>query len=208
MSNAIIDRVLREKLSFYTKAKLNHLYDTLESLRGVVGDVVELGVALGGSALTMAHATDKTLYLYDVFGMIPSPTKDDDQKSHNRYKVIKSGKSDGVGGQKYYGYQSKLEEDVNALFDEDKKPVQTIKGDILETYNPTNPISFAHIDCDWYDGVKHSLDKTWPLLSVGGIMMVDDTQHWSGAKKAVEEFCVEHKATAVLKNELVTITKK
>lgn len=36
--------------------------------------------------------------VYDVFGMIPPPTKEDTQDAHDRYRTIVEGKSIGIGG--------------------------------------------------------------------------------------------------------------
>src|SRR4051794_32311069 len=46
---------------------------------GVPGALVETGCALGGSAIVMAQSrrSDRPVYVYDVFGMIPPPTDAD-----------------------------------------------------------------------------------------------------------------------------------
>jgi asparagine synthase (glutamine-hydrolysing) len=49
-------------------------------------------------------------------------------------------------------------------------------------------VAFAHIDCDWYDSVKTSLERITPNLSSGGILVIDDYYAYSGCKKAVDEF--------------------
>lgn len=50
-----------------------------------------------------------------------------------------------------------------------------------------------HIDAAHeYDDVKEDVNRWWPLVREGGILMGDDyTDHWSGVIKAVNEFAEE-----------------
>ena len=50
------------------------------------------------------------------------------------------------------------------------------------------PISFAHIDCDWYESVKCVLKYVMPNLLVNGIVIIDDYNCWQGTNKAVDEY--------------------
>jgi asparagine synthase (glutamine-hydrolysing) len=54
----------------------------------------------------------RAFFIYDVFGLIPAPTAQDTSDAHERYKTIISGKSEGIGGDAYYGYQEDLYETV------------------------------------------------------------------------------------------------
>jgi hypothetical protein len=68
---------------------------------GVLGDVIEAGVALGGSGIVLASGMGprRRFAGYDVFGMLPARGEADDAKSHARYEVIASGASKGLGGE-------------------------------------------------------------------------------------------------------------
>lgn len=68
--------------------------------------------------------------------------------------------------------------------------INFIEGRIEETIPKTMPakISILRLDTDWYDSTKHELEHLYPLLSSGGILIIDDYGHWSGARKAVDEF--------------------
>ncbi len=46
--------------------------------------------------------------------MIPPPTKEDTQDVHDRYNAIVQGKSVGISGDKYYGYEDNLYEIVKS----------------------------------------------------------------------------------------------
>jgi hypothetical protein len=104
----IVRAVRNDSLTFLETEALNDLYESVTSLEKnrVPGILIEAGCALGGSAIVMATAKSdaRPFYIYDVFGMIPPPSSRDGEDVHRRYEIIKSGKSKGIGGQKYYGY--------------------------------------------------------------------------------------------------------
>jgi len=49
-------------------------------------------------------------------------------------------------------------------------------------------ISLLHIDADFYDSVKLSLDTWFPKLSIGGFVQFDDYHVFIGCTRAVDEF--------------------
>ena len=65
-----------------------------------------------------------------------------------------------------------------------------IKGKVEETIPKHIPeqISLLRLDTDFYESTKHELIHLYPRLSKYGILIVDDYGHWSGAKKAVDEY--------------------
>jgi asparagine synthase (glutamine-hydrolysing) len=167
--------------------------------RGTAGDILEFGIALGGSAIVLAqHAKREgpAFHGFDVFGMIPPPTSEkDDAKSKQRYEVIVSGESPGIRGDVYYGYRQDLFDQVRASFARHGVPVngETIvlhKGAFEETWPSYrgNKIAFAHIDCDWYEPVKFCLEHVASRLSPGGVIVVDDYHDYGGSRTATDEF--------------------
>jgi hypothetical protein len=44
------------------------------------------------------------------------------------------------------------------------------------------------LDTDWYESTKIELEILYPLLEPGGILIIDDYGHFSGARKAVDEY--------------------
>jgi O-methyltransferase len=194
-------RIRDERLTYLTPDKLNRLEATLRDTlrRNVPGDVLEFGVALGGSAVLLAkqaNAAGRRFAGFDVFAMIPPPTSDkDDDKSKQRYETISSGQSKGIGGDSYYGYRQDLYGDVIATFERhgltvDGQHIALVKGLFEDTWPTAGPqsVAFAHIDCDWYDPVKFCLAAVAQRLSTGGVMMLDDYNDYGGCKTAADEF--------------------
>jgi asparagine synthase (glutamine-hydrolysing) len=197
-------RVLREHLTYLSTIKLWRLERALAGVvrNQVQGDLLEFGVALGGSAILISgYATNgRRFHGFDVFSMIPPPTSTkDDDKSRSRYDLIKNGKSGGLGGEKYYGYRKDLLQDVRNSFARHGRPVdgdniQLHKGLFEETWPKLRieQVSFAHIDCDWYDPVKYCLTVVYDRLSPGGVILLDDYHDYGGAQTAVDEFIATH----------------
>lgn len=191
-------RVVRDKLTYLNFEKLDRIDDACRRTAGVAGDILEFGVALGGSGILMAKYAlpPKRFIGFDVFGQIPPPTSDkDDEKSRSRYDIIQSGQSKGIRGAEYYGYRNDLLQQVSNSFAQYDVPVDgehiiLMKG-LFEDTLPTmdiHKVSLAHIDCDWYDPVALCLSFCADRLSVGGIMIIDDYNDYGGCRTAVDEF--------------------
>jgi O-methyltransferase len=132
-----------------------------------------------------------------VFGMIPPPGDQDPAEVHERYALIASGASEGIGGETYYGYRGDLLSEVRHAFAEHGVPVDGERislhpGLFADTLEPTGPVAFAHIDCDWYEPVLLTLERIHPHLSPGGFVISDDYHDWEGARRAVDEFMAAH----------------
>src|SRR5215217_4094354 len=110
-------RMRAEHLTYLSFEKLYSLERCCRAARDVPGDVIECGVALGGSGILLATLLgDRRFDGYDVFEMIPPPGDDDPAESHERYATIAEGRSDGLGGDTYYGYLPDLFERVQDSF--------------------------------------------------------------------------------------------
>lgn len=195
-------RLLEAHLTYLAVEKLERMEKAIAETRGLRGDVIEFGVALGGSAILLAHGAgpDRRFIGFDVFAMIPEPSSDkDDEKSKQRYETIRSGQSRGIAGERYYGYLDDLYERVRASFaafgmpvDDDR--VRLIKGLFEETW-PTagvGPIALAHLDCDWYDPVRFCLSACADRMLPGGQIIIDDYHAYGGCRTAVDEFLAAH----------------
>jgi asparagine synthase (glutamine-hydrolysing) len=176
--------VKKKNLTYLSDDKLRSMNSCITFIKrnGVPGDFLEFGIALGGSGICIASELDADRrFIVDVFGMIPPPSEKDGAGPNDRYEIIKSGGSTGIGGDRYYGYIDNLRDVVIKNFEEfglrvDGRRIALVQG-LYEVTLPKQPemtIAFAHIDCDWYEPVKVCLEYIVPCLSPGGIIILDD----------------------------------
>jgi SAM-dependent methyltransferase len=193
----VIKAVRRDSLTYLPENALRELHDQVKRLERerAHGVLIEAGCALGGSAIVMAAAKkgSRPLFVYDVFGMIPAPSSRDGEDVHLRYEVIRSGKSAGIGGGTYYGYEADLEKKVAGNFRRHGFPLQEnnvhlVKGLFEETLDVQGSVALAHIDADWYESVSTCLGRIAPRLVPGGVLVIDDYNDWSGCRTAVDEY--------------------
>jgi len=162
---------------------------------GVDGLVIEAGTARGGSAIVLAAAKspERRMKVYDVFGTIPPPTERDGADVHSRYATIAAGDAKGPGGETYYGYRDDLYHEVEDAFARHgvsvgEHNIELVRGLFEDTIQLDEPVSFAHLDGDWYESTMTCLTRIAPLLSTGGRIVLDDYYKWSGCRKAVDEY--------------------
>lgn len=193
----LVPLVREKRITLMHAAVLAELRDRALAVEqeGIKGSIIEAGCAMGGSAIVLAAAKSRRrrLFVHDVFGMIPPPSDDDGEDVHARYRTIASGKAKGLGGDLYYGYQENLRLRVAENFAEcgidlRKRHVRLIEGLFQDTLHPAGPVALAHVDGDWYESVKVCLERIWPALSRGGVIVIDDYHYWSGCRKATDEF--------------------
>lgn len=185
----------------FTMTSIERMYAIYKSveylhLNKTGGDIVECGVWKGGSsmlaALSLKHFgdTSKKLYLYDTYEGMSKPT-DYDRNLSNKPADIEYRESLKEGGISAWCYSS-LDE-VRGNMGRTGYPEQNIiyiKGKVEETIPETIPgrISLLRLDTDWYESTFHNLNHLFPLLSKGGILILDDYGHWQGARKATDEY--------------------
>ncbi len=193
----VIERVRGEKLTYLNPAALVDLHAAVKGLEeeNVPGIFIETGCALGGSALVLAASKNaaRPLLLYDVFGMIPPPPATEAPEVHERYRLIKAGQAVGISGERYYGYEENLVNKVAETFvrfglEPKSNAISFVRGLYEDTLHITEPVAFAHIDCDWYDSVLISLQRIEPRLVNGGTLVIDDYFVWAGTRRAVDEY--------------------
>lgn len=199
-------QVRAERLTYLSPRKLLRIESALADVRRreVPGDLVEFGVALGGSAVLLARqARDGHRFFgLDVFGMIPPPDSErDDVKSRERYRVIAGRAASGIGGDVYYGYREDLHAEVAGRLARFGAPVDGVRVRLVKgLFQETLPsldlerIAFAHVDCDWYEPVRYCLAELAKRLSTNGLIVIDDYHDYAGCRAAVDEFLAAHPA--------------
>ena len=147
----------------------------------VPGDIVECGVWRGGSTMVAAltlleEGQTRTLHLFDTFtGMTAAGPED--------------GNTQGVPA----GTFAVSADEVRANVLSTGYPADSVRlvvGPVEETLPANAPASIAvlRLDTDWYASTLHELRTLYPLLSPGGVLIVDDYGHWQGSRQAVDEF--------------------
>ncbi|MFK7800831.1 MAG: TylF/MycF/NovP-related O-methyltransferase [Anaerolineae bacterium] len=199
----VIYKVKSQRISYKSFEQLSELYDIIKSLEAqdVAGEFIEAGCALGGSAVVISAAKQQArpFHLYDTFEMIPPPSEKDGEDVHERYEIITQGKATGISGDTYYGYQDNLLDEVTNTFTEFQLPtaahnITMHKGLFEDTLSVDHPVAMAHLDCDWYESVLVCLQQIVPNLTVGGLLIIDDYNDWSGCKQAIDEYFSDKQA--------------
>jgi lipopolysaccharide biosynthesis glycosyltransferase len=193
MNQSIIDICIP-----YTMISKERLAQNIESIRiieneKIPGDIVEIGVWKGGSIMAMLKQyelykkTERIFHLFDTFTGMTDPS-DDDFDLNNKHAssllsnpIVKAQCSLDI-------VQTNLRKHVQY----DWNRIQFHEGDIRNTKVKLGNIAVLRLDTDFYDSTRFELDTFYPLVSPGGIVLIDDYGHWKGCRKAVDEFLVKH----------------
>ena len=164
----------------------------------IKGDFVECGVWEGGNIMTLKHLeniyeTKKKIYAYDTFLGMSRPSEYDIKikgglVASNKFKKLQD-------GNEFSEWDKCTIEKVKQNFSKhnlDMFNVELIKGKVentlLNKQNLPKSISLLRLDTDFYESTKIELEILYPLLSKGGVLIIDDYGAWQGAKKAVDEY--------------------
>lgn len=165
--------------------------------RGIEGDFLECGVWRGGNAVLAAaifrlYGSKKKVYLFDTFEGMTEPTEPDKYTATGR-GALQEFRDHQQESHNDWCYAS-IEDVRNSFLKVDllSDNVIFVKGDVLTTLaeaaNIPAHISVLRLDTDWYESTKKELEVLYPLLSVGGTLIIDDYGHWAGSKKATDEY--------------------
>lgn len=160
----------------------------------IPGDIVECGVWRGGSMMTIALALiekcdlSRSLYLYDTFDGMPPPTTDDRSIDGVSADELLNRDPKGTGIWCYASLDDVRANILSTGYPPEK--IHLVRGRVEDTIPCTVPkeVALLRLDTDWYESTKHELTYLWPLLRANGILVIDDYGHWSGSKKAVDEY--------------------
>ena len=186
------------KVKCKTMLSVEALYDLYLSVKYVEqmkikGAICEVGVWQGGSlALALLSDCTNTRHVigFDTFEGHPMPNQDETDLRGNSMRVRFMEFQEKMN--KRWGF-SDLDECRNFLIEianGDESRINLVKGDIKDSYTSIadSPLSILRIDCDWYEPSLFALEKLYPRLQPGGILIMDDFGHHSGQKKAFFEY--------------------
>lgn len=184
-----------KKYSMTTEIRMWSLINSLKKIvnEKIDGDIVECGIWRGGNIILINKILEeqkihKKIYCYDTFeGMDIADNVD---------KELSSGQSASkmIESDDYYKCKSSLDDTKKIISQnvEDTKDIIFIKGKVEDTLmvkkNLPKKISICRLDTDYYSSTKIELEILYPLIEPGGILIIDDYGHWSGCKKAVDEY--------------------
>lgn len=194
--------------SIQTVKEIGNILQLVHDTESIDGDILELGIAKGGTTIMMARFLKKINSNRQIFGC--------DTFEGLPYEDKFSKKSTEKVSGMYKNSIETVSENIQK-FNTDEK-ITLIKGLFEDTLYPKlneKKFSFVFLDCDLYDATKFCLDFVWPRLSKNGIIVFDDygggaldlkKGKW-GETKAVDEFCAEHKLEMILEPEPMLIKK-
>lgn len=172
------------------------------------GDIVECGVWRGGmiAAITELAELKKRAHLFDSFEGLPPAKEIDGKEALNWQKNTK--------GETYFDNCTADESfAMDAMKQSGSNSYRLYKGwfqNTLDQYEG-KPISILRLDGDWYDSIKVCLDKLYPFVTEGGVIVLDDYYTWDGCTKAVHDYLSEIKSPSRVyqwNNQVAYIIKK
>ena len=149
----------------------------LDETAGVPGDIAEIGVYKGESAIFIAENTTGKLVLFDTFAGMPKEMVTLPMDSHN---------AESFGDTSLQHCEHKLSRFNGRIdFRPGVFPRTACESD--------GPFRFVHIDVDLYLSTKAALEFAYRRLSPGGRILCDDyCESTQGSIKAIDEFRRQH----------------
>jgi O-methyltransferase len=167
-------------LSLINLVTLQELARRLDTAK-TAGDFVECGVYRGGSAGVLGDALmnspiPRRLWLYDSFEGMPKASEKDDAHSHS----IES---------QYVGSEEQARRILQRLRVAENK-FTIVRGRFEQTFGTAKhiPIALLHVDCDFYDPVKLTLEAFYSAVVPGGFVIFNDYGSFQGCRTAADEF--------------------
>ena len=172
----------------------------------IEGCLVECGVEYGKMELIWINElqknnTTRDIFMYDTFGGLTKPGPNDLPCETGPIHIYKDSNSvlkewenkkinDNVNGWCYCSLDN-IRNNLN-ITNYPSKFLHYIVGDVCETLendiNIPNKIAILRLDTDWYESSKIELEKLFPNVVKGGIIIFDDYYFWDGQRKATDEY--------------------
>ena len=198
-------------ISTMSASRMQAVMDAIRYVKAkdIPGDIVECGVFMGGNiALALAEMynldLDRKFWAYDTFEGVPRKELIDTDRE---IEIHSSGAGESV--ERWYNEEDQwcycpkdgvIENVANIipklipdLYDANRmidKKVNFVEGSVLDTIPNILPekISFIRLDMDIAVPTKHALEHLWDLVSIGGVMHIDDYNMFGGVHEVVDEF--------------------
>jgi len=197
----VVERTL--KMSITSRPRILAIIDSVRYIvqRDIPGAFAECGVWRGGSVVAMIltlqeqGVTDRDIYLYDTFEGMTAPTEvDTSPLDPPAMETWKEAEAKGGRAWEYYFDREVFNEDMvreNVLSTGyPTERVHFVRGKVEDTIPGTVPdrLALLRLDTDWYESTHHELVHLYPLVTPGGVLIIDDYGHWDGSRRAVDEY--------------------
>jgi O-methyltransferase len=162
----------------------------------VPGVLMECGVWRGGCSMAMLLAqqarlgrVERTVYMLDSFqGLPPVTTRDgplarrwqdggDPDNFLDNCRAVRSELERALADMRFVEGEYKI---VEGWFEQ-------TASQVAEEVAPRS-IALLRLDGDWYDSTRCCLDSLMPLVSEGGVVIIDDYYAWDGCARAVHDY--------------------
>ncbi len=150
------------------------------------GCVVECGVWRGGMIAGLAEllGPGREYFLFDSFEGLPPVAEIDGSWAKEWQRPENSQKN-------FNNVKVPIEAAESAMKKSGVPRYHIVKGwfrDTLPSFAPSEGIALLRLDADLYDSTMTCLEKLYPLLQDGAIVIIDDYYDWEGCTRAVNDF--------------------
>jgi hypothetical protein len=182
-----------DRLTMSSEAILDNILTLARDVivRRVPGDFIEAGAWRGGVGVLMraaiaAHGdrepSRRTVWVADSFAGLPEPDPAiclEDAVLHHLMRAIGGLQVDRAVLERAFARVGLLDRQVRIL-----------DGWFADTLPkaPIKRLALMRLDGDWYESTMTALDSLYPLLSVGGFVIIDDYGLPTGCARAVHEY--------------------
>ena len=164
------------------------IYDQLNRIKNIKGDVAEVGVYKGGSAYLICSQikhTNRKFYLFDTFSGLPISSNKKINKNNINLPVPGWLNDTNLNSVKTFLLKTKIQ----------SKKLKIIKGIFPESIKKTisKKFSFVHLDTDLFESTYDSLTYFYPKLTKDGSIVSHDYNSYGcpGVKLAFNKFVKE-----------------
>jgi len=198
---SLFHKELISNAKHYSMTSTSRMWSLIQSIEyinqnKIFGDFVECGVWKGGNLILFSAVQEKlgmnrTIYGYDTFtGMVEPQVLDLDFRGVSASEMMFN--TQKIDGDHSIHAFASLDLVNKNLLENNSKNVKLIQGDVAETLqkieNLPERIAILRLDTDWYESTRIELERLYPLLEPGGVLIIDDYGHFEGAQRAVDEY--------------------
>ncbi len=182
--------------NFYLTAPISRIskfathLELFRKVSAISGDIVECGVFKGASLSKLIkfralfeNPYSKRIIAFDTFGEFPKAKYDLDIEKREQF--VREAGNMSIGKDRLISVLEQLDLYQN---------IELVDGNILNSvpdYKRNHPhlkISLLHIDVDLHEATQICLQEFYPLVTRGGIVILDDYGAFAGANKAIDDF--------------------